>query len=478
MRSSPTITLFSERPEPSQWPYSFLVSIVVHGAVIGLVTLGLMSAPQVKTPPLAQRYEVRHINLHTLESETQRAANSIEYPRPHPVRHKLPPARDVAAQPPAMRQVVQAPPGPQTLLQPDIPKTVALTQEIPVPSVLIWAGKKTSAKALVPPLPEKPAVSDIQPSVQLPNDEQKLDVIALAAIDLNTQPQPFVPSTTSPVVVRGPEPAPPTPVTTAEGSSQPTPATVMSLSDLQMKSGDVTLPPINESASSNSPGALTAGQAQDSTQAGQGNPAGKQGETVAGQGTTNATEMKDSGTAAPGDETPASGQPGAPQTDSGRGNQLSAAHISLPHDGQFGAVVVGSSMEEKYPEAAPVWSGRMAYTVFLHVGLSKSWILQYSLSRADNAAAAGNITHIEAPWPYNIIRPNIPPGAIDADALMVHGYISPAGRFEALTILFPPQFEQTQFVLDALAQWQFRPATQNGQNVMVEMLLIIPDEPQ
>jgi hypothetical protein len=133
-------------------------------------------------------------------------------------------------------------------------------------------------------------------------------------------------------------------------------------------------------------------------------------------------------------------------------------------------------MEEKYPEAAQIWSGRMSYTVFLHVGLSKSWILQYSLSQADNAAAAGSITHIEAPWPYNIVRPNITPGAIDADALMVHGFITPAGRFQTLTVLFPPQFEQAQFVLDALAQWQFRPATQNGQDVLVEVLLIIPDE--
>ena len=140
--------------------------------------------------------------------------------------------------------------------------------------------------------------------------------------------------------------------------------------------------------------------------------------------------------------------------------------------------MVGSSLDEKYPETAPVWSGRLSYTVYLHVGLAKSWILQYSLSRADNAAAAGNITHIEAPWPYNIVRPNIPPGAIDSDALMVHGFVNQAGRFEALAVLFPPQFAEAQFVLDELAKWQFRPATQNGQNVVVEVLLIIPDEPQ
>jgi hypothetical protein len=472
------ITLFSDRPEPGRGPYSLLGSVLVHIATIGLIYLGLASAPQVKSPALAQRYDVRHIDLHTIDTQMQRAASSgIEELRQNSLKNKLPPGGGAAAQPRVMRQVVQAPQGPQTLLQPDIPKPVAINQEIPVPSVVIWDGKKTSAKKLVPPMPEKPAVSDVQPSVQLPNEEPNLDVIAVAANDLTTQPQPFFPSTTSPVVVRGPEPAPPAPVTTAEGSTQSTPATVMSLSDLYMKTGDVSLPPVNESASSNSPGALTPGQTQDSTQTGQGNPAGKPGETGAGQGPGNAGEATDSGSAAQGDET-ASGQPGSGQPGSGHGNQPTTAHISLPHDGQFGAVVVGSSMEEKYPETAPVWSGRVSYTVYLHVGLAKSWILQYSLTQADNAAAAGNIMHIEAPWPYNIIRPNITPGAIDADALMVHGFITQAGRFEALSILFPPEFAEAKFVLDALAQWQFRPASQNGQNVLVEVLLIIPDETQ
>ena len=71
-----------------------------------------------------------------------------------------------------------------------------------------------------------------------------------------------------------------------------------------------------------------------------------------------------------------------------------------------------------------MWSGRIAYTVYLHVGLTKSWILQYSLASADDAAASGNISRLEAPWPYNIVRPNLPREAVNADALMVHGYVN------------------------------------------------------
>ena len=117
----------------------------------------------------------------------------------------------------------------------------------------------------------------------------------------------------------------------------------------------------------------------------------------------------------------------------------------------------------------------MAYTVYLPVGLSKSWIIQYSLSHVD---PANNNAHIEAPWPYSIVRPNIEPGAIDADALMIHGFVNEAGRFEALSIAFPSEFAQAKFVLAALAQWQFRPATRNGQDVKVEVLLIIPEVPE
>jgi hypothetical protein len=138
--------------------------------------------------------------------------------------------------------------------------------------------------------------------------------------------------------------------------------------------------------------------------------------------------------------------------------------------------VVGASLEEKYPETAGLWSGRMAYTVYLHVGLARSWILQYSLPRAADAAAAGNIARLVAPWPYNIVRPNLAPGAINADALMVHGFVNQVGRFETLAIAFPPEFAQAQFVLNALEQWQFRPAAQNGQVTRVEVLLIIPEE--
>jgi hypothetical protein len=152
--------------------------------------------------------------------------------------------------------------------------------------------------------------------------------------------------------------------------------------------------------------------------------------------------------------------------------------IALPKDGRFSSVVVGNALGDQYPEIADAWKGRIAYTAYLHVGLAKSWILQFSLPRDADASAAGTVARLDAPWPYDIVRPNLEPGSIDADALMIHGFIDPSGRFQGLSVAFPPAFPQAQFVLDALQKWQFRPAMQDGQPIRVEMLLIVPEEPQ
>jgi hypothetical protein len=440
MRYFSTITLFSERPELNQQPYSFAASVLVHGAAMGLLALGILSAPKVKTPSTDKQYAVRHLDLHTLEPLMQRSSqSSIDYPRLHPIAHQHSPGGRAKAHLPVLRQIAKASPAPQTLLQPDLPKPLTLTEKIPVPTFVIWDGKNTPARTLIAPMPEKPAVADVQPSIQPPNEAQNLADHSIAASELAAHNQPILPSATSPVVMRGPEPTPPQPVTTAEGAAHSTPAAVISLSDLRMANGAVMLPPVNETASSDASGALAPGQAAR--------------ETDARKGSGDAGSSSDSA-----------------------GDQSSVTHITVPENGQFGAVVVGSSMEDKYPETAGLWSGRLGYTVYLHVGLAKSWILQYSLPRAADAAEAGDIASIKAPWPYNIVVPNIAPGTINADALMVHGFVNQAGRFESLSIAFPPQFAQAKFVLNTLSQWQFRPATQNGKAVKVEVLLIIPND--
>ncbi|MGC9157637.1 MAG: energy transducer TonB [Terracidiphilus sp.] len=467
MNPSPTITLFSERPEWNQRSSSFVVSILAHGVAFTLVSLGFLSTPQLKPPATPERYAVRQLDLDTLEPLLQQALQrQIASPRVRATAYRRPAAaRPSAAQSPAMPRIAHTAPELQTLVQPDLLKPLPLPRQIPLPTVVIWNGEATPVKTIRAPLPQKPVVADVQPSIQRPNEEKRLADLSLSASDLATASQPILPGTTSPVVVRGPQPTPPAPVTTTKGSLQATPIAVMSLSNLQMAKGDVTLPPANQSASKSTSGAFTPGYGKDSAHPDPFQAAANSGKSRPGSSTGDTAEGQNP------DVTRQASTPG-----SLNGNPLLTAHIVLPKNGHFGSIVVGDSLQDQYPEIIPIWGSRLGYTVYLHVGLEKSWILQYSLPPAVEAADAGQIQRVEPPWPYNIVRPNLAPDAVNADALMVHGYVNPEGRFESLSIAFPPQFPQTKFVLDALAQWQFRPATQNGKNVRVEVLLVIPEE--
>jgi len=277
----------------------------------------------------------------------------------------------------------------------------------------------------------------------------------------------------------------------------------MSISDLQAHEGPVAVPLANASARPSSSESISAGHSDNSTatghpasvEASHPNPAGKQpgqgtGQTASapthstaastGSASTAATQAP---SAAPG-KAPASAsvaQAGpaptpaaAASTNSGSGtaNLGPVTHITLPKDGQFGVVVVGSSLADKYPETVGIWNGRPVYTVYLHVGSGKNWILQYSIP----PAAGDTSARPDAPWPYDIVRPHFDPDDFTSDALMVHGFVATSGRFERLSLVFPDDFAKAKLLLSALQQWEFRPARQNGQVAAVEVLLIIPEE--
>jgi hypothetical protein len=459
------ISLFSERPEPSQRPSSFVVSILAHAAAVALLSLGIIYTPEFKDPVASKRYTVRHLDLHAeKEPPRQSSAKGIAYPGPHAeAPPKAQPGEKPASHPAVMRLTANAEKGPQTLVQPDIPDPVKATIEMPVPTVVIWTPKRELVKTLVAPLPEKATASDVKPSVKAPNEEVNLGDVGISSTNMPTAGLPVLPTTTSPLVVHGPNMVQLAPVTTSQKAAMPTPTAVMSISDLRMPDGTATLPPLNQTAEQSESGILAPGQASAGPKSN--HPGGAGNDVASGNsGDGNGVAGERSGTR-PGD--------GA---GSGADDRLSTERFTLPRNGQFGAIVVGASLEEKFPEMSGIWNDRLAYTVYLHVGLQKSWIMQYSLPRNSEAAQSGNITRLEAPWPYNIVRPNLAPGNFNSDAILVHGFVNQEGRFESLGLAFPPEFHQAQFVLDALAQWQFRPAVQNGQTERVEVVLIIPEE--
>ena len=493
MSTSPTVTLFAQPADLRQPPTAFVASILIHAAVVSITSFGILYTPRIDTRAAAERLMVRRLDLNVAPEQAPRTARgAIYYPGPHlsalraRSAHLRAPGGKPEAHAPTLRLAANAKPSPQTLLQPDLLTHVTLAEKIPLPEVMIWTPRIIPVKNIVAPLPSPPTTAEVRPSLHAPNQELNLSDMDLAASDTPSLNQMTLPGTTSPVVVQGPQLAPMAPTTVSQLSQKPTPTALLSLSNIHMPVGTMILPPVNETAAASVRNVLTPGEAANSALAGTGaSPVSDHG-NGAGQNVASAVHAPSAtpalssahalGAAAGNPEGAAAAPTEVSVAGSGQGGQGSETNITLPQNGQFGAVVVGDSIQDEFPEMSGIWSGRMAYTVYLHVGLDRSWILQYALPLTADAEAGGNIDHLEAPWPYNIVRPNLAPGSIDADALMIHGFVNRQGRFDQLSIVFPPDFAQAQFVLDALDHWQFRPASEDGHAVRVEVLLIIPEE--
>jgi hypothetical protein len=327
----------------------------------------------------------------------------------------------------------------QTIVQPSALATLEIPQDLLLPSLLMWSAKDSATKEINLRPAQNDQAANVQPSITPPNEEKLLADTGIVSSALSAQTLPILPSTTSPIVIRGPEAAQHVPETASLTTKPPTEATVLSLSDLLIKDGTVALPRINEVSAS--PSVKTTGRMD--------------GSSGAVEGAKAESALRDG-------------------LGSGVADEHSTSRISTPKDGSFGLVIVGASPEDQYPAAAGIWSGRLVYTVYLHVGAAKNWILQYSQPRTAEAGATGSASSLQSPWPTNMVVPNLGAGFISADAVLVHGFVNKAGRFEDLAVVFPTQFAMTAFVLNSLRQWEFRPAASKGVATGIEILLIIP----
>jgi hypothetical protein len=488
MKSSQVVTLFTQEADFGQRPTSFIASVLLHIIVLSVVLFGIAYRPPY-TKLKTDHYALRELELHLPDEQVRSAMSRAVSAGSHSSAKSQASSGKSLAQQLAQLQTAQAAPGPQTLIQPDVLNPIKLSEKIPIPQVVIWSPSKVQVKTIVPPAPEKPTAANIKPSVERPNQEMNLADVNISSSFHPSAKSIVPPSTTSPIAVPVPQQIQLPPVTASQSAAAPTPAAIVSLSDLHMKDGKAALPPVNQTAASNSNSGLSPGVVKDQSQPG--TSAAKPGDSGSGQGvaanSSNPGASAGQGSANKGNNAGSGSGPSAegkgngsgPAVAAGQGpdenGQLTTTVITVSKDGHFGSVVVGNSLEDKFPELAEVWNGRVVYTVYLHVGLSRSWILQYALPHAPDAGAAGTVVHLDAPWPYNIVRPNLDPGSVDADAIMIHGFINPSGRFETLSIVVPQAFSKAQFVLAALQQWQFRPALQDGQNAKVEVLLIIPE---
>ena len=464
-------TLFTTPQRSRTEPGFFMASVLMHGLALGIAVLTVIDAPRVDDSSRTRRYTTRLVKLQSTDPLLQWSPGSAAQPTSHAeMRAGRADEQRVAATaaPQSLAYRVSAP---ITLVQPDIAQNTLLPLKTPIPLMVMWTPPELPVKKIVPPPPKIKASANVRPSLSMPNREAHVANIQLASTSFVSQTIPISASTTSPIVVPGQE-LPQLPQTASIPSAQPTPATVLSVSDLLLPKGTVALPPANQTAAASSSNSLTPGRPQSTSQTGDGATVGKQNGNASGVTSGNHGDQNETATG-PAGEKQAGFNSGS---DSGllSENGASVDRITRPKDGHFGVVVVGDSVADEYPEAAGIWADRLAYTVYLHVGAAKSWILQYCLPRV--VQAAGNTTRPDAPWPYLIMTPHLAAGDYDTDALLVHGFIDAAGHFEKLAIVFPAQFAQSKFVLGALQQWQFRPAEQNGQSTAVEVLLIIPEE--
>jgi len=335
----------------------------------------------------------------------------------------------------------------QTLVQPDVPPEVVLKQEIPLPTALLWT--QLAKPSILPPLSAAPRVvvdQPVPPKLDPRNAEPTVSDLRIAEALLNQLPQlPRPAATTSPVRTADSHPASQIPENSPAVISQTT-VPVNLISD-----------PSNPVNSTTMVVVLPANQ-------------------VVPSGVGSGKGILASLTSGPGNiSDPHAGANGS-QEDPGDDTLPGTTRIDLPKDGKFGAVVLASAESSPYPESETALSGKLIRTVYLQMGLRKSWILQYCQQDAGATATSRRATSegpIEAPWPFLMIRPN---DLSTSDYVVVHGIVTADGRFDQLALVFPEDLSQKDLVMSSLKRWQFRPASQAGQNEAVEVLLIIPRE--
>jgi len=482
MGTSP-ISLFAVPPRGHQRPYSFVVSVLVHILVVGVVVYGFLFAPRINMRSAADRYTLRQVDI-TLPDPVRRqnSANSGMYPGQNSTAHTTS-AHDLPAAPTSSPlQVPKLHLADRTIVQPDIPPNQLITRA-KLPSLLLWSAQRPKLQLITPPQPQKLAINNTRPVLTRPTPETHVSDVPITSTPFSTSMPMPAPSSSTPVVVSGATVSDLLPETASKSSIQPSSAAMLSISEEEMAKGTIALPAVNQTGPGNESGAMRPGKAGNSSQAGTGDPnsngaakgvqlsQGAAGNSPGPAGTRNGASAGNGGNSGN-----ASGNSGSGNGGGGQGSEPTFTRITLPQNGQYGVVVVGSSMADEFPETSRLWGGRLVYSVYLHVGLARSWILQYSLPSKTEAASAGNVNHIEAPWPTYIVRPSDTPTNVNADALMVHGFVDETGHFESLALVFPPEFTQTRLLLQALQQWKFRPAKHNGQIARVEVLLIIPED--
>lgn len=490
----------------------FAISACLHCAVIGVLAL------QTPQPPVPEHESIYHYSVQIVRLQIPRYAPQL----PPPQKIAVVPARNrPAAQPspksapalvaPAvgapdsaadqkplktfqMPAVSLAEPVRQTLVRPEVPPSIKLQRDIPMPELLLAFNQK------LPAYPIKrfvaPAVSKVQAKTARVTLAFAPEIAAAGAPIASTPftDDPHLPTPAAPVRAPFQVPHLVLPRATAHNGyvsrTDLPPVSVISANDNPALPTEVlVLPAVNQLGSGGLGGGNQVGRSGENGRAtgqsgsagqgsggnghsGTGRGAGTGTEFLASAGTGNANGI---GRSSNGSASSIAGTGTGVDAPLNTGLEPGMKEFTFPKDGKFNVVVLGSTSAAPYPESSDALSGKVVYTVYLRVGQRRNWILQYCLpkSAVTTPGAQGTRTPLEAPWPYLVVRPEHPS---DSNYVLVHGTISADGSFEQLAMVYPSELENKDLLLRSLDKWAFRPAKRDGVPTPVEMLLIIPRE--
>ena len=511
------------RPRGSNRALSFFSSLGLHLATIWL-TLSTYRAVQARRALIREDYPTRSLQMAayvvwparltdpaTSTVRTQAAGQVPGKPVSPPPPQATPPANSGSSEEQAqpiehqgkrfMFPVVNVPKTDrQILVQMNVPPDLKLKPNTVVPDVLLWqlpAPVKPKEELVAAahkeeqPVHEREAPS-VTPQLTARNRERELAELRHAAEP--PVPVPAIPlpvANTTPIRLLDGVPGPKLPNSTGPVVQAPEEVHVISVPELPVPQPRViVLPQGNQGTPPPSPvgvstsldgkqagaggdGASKSGQA--SNQPGGAGSAGSSGGT--GKSSSLNARVGDGGA----DSDRGTTGRGA-ESAAGAGGEIGppppgAMRIVRPKDGKFTVVVLGSANLQAYPEAAGILSGKLVYTVYVRTGGRKEWILEFCLPRGaeQGVKTRGSAVPIEAPYPFVIYRPHLTP-LNDPDYLIVHGYITAAGRFDHLSALGDIDSASKELLIGALEHWEFRPASRDGEPSAVEIALIIPRE--
>lgn len=428
-----------------------------------------------------------------------------------------------------LQPIVSNPPHPdnyiQTIRQPDLPVRPKLPAPLPIPPMVSIAPVKPVLEAPVPQPEtphEVPAETVITPSLSLPQQLPKVEAPKLPLPAAENSSLNAV--ATAPAQAATPKLAPPPapPAVVPNGTHN-----ILVVDALPTTAPRSAIPPgeLSGSFTVSPTGATSAGQASggtapkgapgvgSATGAGSGSfaeggnkPAGGSGAggpALAGPG---AGTGPGNGNAGGGKEMAGNGSGAGPGHGSGSGGSANAGSGTSPFPGimiqggsggsgrtsgrepvtkpqaSYGITIVASGASGGGFKDYGIFQDEVSYTVYLDmadVGLhGPNWAMQYGLdlhpSTNPNDPPPPAHGFLQPPYAITKSIPHFTPEVARRSrggTIVVFGMINPKGKWEGLRIMQSPDPAINQVVLNALANWTFKPAELDGVPVSVKCLL-------